>query len=335
MQTSEDFKRHVEDVKTRAHGRWPEILLHLGLEPRMIVKRDNLPCPMCGGRDRFQFTDKYGEGNYHCRQCGSGGGFKLAQAVTGMTFNEVLQAVERYLGVMPALAHPSTVPSTDRMKKLARRIWDEARPITPGDEVDRYLRGRGLALSVYPSVLRFHPSLGYYEKDAGKSRKVGEYPAMLACIQGADGGIVSVHRTYLQEGRQLAHDAKKVLSSGINGAAIRLFEATTELAITEGIEKSLAVHLSTHRPTWAALSAGNLEKLWLPPSVTRIWIYGDNDADGDFAGQAFAFALARRLKREGKVSGTRQVEVFIPKQPGTDWSDIWFQQSQAKVRRVA
>ena len=37
----------------------------------------------------------------------------------------------------------------------------------------------------------------------------------------------------------------------------------------------------------------------------------DNDADGDFAGQAFAFALARRLKREEKNSGRRQVRVFL------------------------
>ena len=33
-----------------------------------------------------------------------------------------------------------------------------------GDEVDRYLRGRGLTLNRHPPVLRFHPSLGYFEK---------------------------------------------------------------------------------------------------------------------------------------------------------------------------
>ena len=26
---------------------------------------------MCGGTDRFQYTDKFGEGNYHCRGCGA------------------------------------------------------------------------------------------------------------------------------------------------------------------------------------------------------------------------------------------------------------------------
>jgi putative DNA primase/helicase len=48
------------------------------------------------------------------------------------------------------------------------------------------------------------------------------------------------------------------------------------------------------KPVWAGLNAGNLEKLWLPDTVRKVCIYADNDADGDFAGQAFAFALARR-----------------------------------------
>jgi hypothetical protein len=89
-----------------------------------------------------------------------------------------------------------------------------------------------------------------------------------------------------------------VLSAGINGAAVRLFEATEELAISEGIETGIALHLATGKPVWAGLNAGNLEKLWLPDTVRKVCIYADNDADGDFAGQAFAFALARRLKRE-------------------------------------
>jgi len=331
-------QRHIDDVKARAHGRWPEILLHLGLDPKMIKKRANLPCPFCGGTDRFQFTDKYLEGNYVCRSCGAGGGFQLAQGVTGMDFNGVLAEVERYLGMTPQPAgQRATEPSADRMRALVQRIWNEARPVVKGDEVDQYLTSRGLGLPEYPAVLRFHPRLGYYRKDdAGKSRKVAEYAAMLASIQGADGNIVSLHRTYLPNGRKLAaNDAKKVLTSGISGAAVRLFEPAARLALTEAIEKSIAVYLATGKPTWAALSAGNLEKIWIPDTVTEVDIYADNDADGDFAGQAFAFALARRLKREEKEGIRRRVCVFVPKWPGVDWSDIWFRRWQAQMRHAA
>ncbi|MDF3831957.1 toprim domain-containing protein [Cupriavidus basilensis] len=332
-----EYAARVDAVKQRAHGRWTEILGALGVDER-ILKRRNLPCPLCGGTDRFQYTDKFGEGNYHCRSCGPGGGFKLLQAMRGIDFNTALREVERCLGILPSVATARpTEPSAQRMKKLAQRIWSEAQPIKPGDEVDRYLSSRGLALPAYPKVLRYHPALGYYQKDAsGKSRKVAEYPAILACIQGADGHAVTLHRTYLQDGAKLAvEDAKKVLSAGINGAAVRLFEATEELAISEGIEKSIAVHLATGKPVWAGLNAGNLEKLWIPDSVRKVCIYSDNDADGDFAGQAFAFALARRLKREEKRTGPREVRVFVPRQPGVDWSDVWLQRLNAVSARAA
>lgn len=322
-----EYAARIQAVKQRAHGRWNEILAAAGVDEQ-ILKHRNGPCPMCGGTDRFQYTDKFGEGNYHCRQCGPGGGFKLLQAVKGVEFNAALRDVERCLGLLPDAA-PVRVgaPSGARMQRLVQRIWDEARPLTAGDEVDRYLRGRGLILTAYPAMLRFHPALGYYEKDgAGKSRKLAEYPAMLACIQGANGHAVTLHRTYLKDGAKLpAADARKVLSAGINGAAVRLFEATDELAVCEGIETGLAVHLATRKPVWAGISAGNLEKLWLPDTMRKVCIYADNDAEGDFAGQCGAFALARRLKREEKTAGPRQVRVFVPRHARTDWADVWLQ----------
>ena len=319
-----EFESRVAEIKRLAHGRWTEILRALAVDEKFLNKR-NQPCPLCGGTDRFQYTDKYGEGNYHCRGCGPGGGLKLLKGIQGWDFGTILRRVEECVGGTGPLRSRFNEPSADRMKKLAQRIWSEARVVTKGDEVDRYLCNRGLSLPEHPKVLRFHPALGYYEKDAaGKSRKVAEYPAMLACIQGADGHAVTLHRTYLKDGRKaLAREAKKVLSAGINGAAVRLFEATDELAIAEGIETALAIRLSTGKPVWAALNAGNLEKLWLPQAVKRIFIYADNDANTQYEGQACAFGLARRLKKEERTTGPRHVEVFVPKHDGTDWADVW------------
>lgn len=320
-----DYLARIEGVKQRAHGRWDEVLAAMGAEERILNHR-NGPCPLCGGTDRFQYTDRFGEGNYHCRQCGPGGGFKLLQAIKGIDFNTALCDVERCLGMLPP-APNAPVPSQPgrRMQKLVQKIWDEALPVTSGDEVDRYLRGRGLALVAYPAVLRFHPALGYYEKDSSdKPRKVAEHPAMLARIQAPDGSSVTLHRTYLQAGAQLpAADAKKLLSAGIQGAAARLFDATDELAICEGIETGLAVHLATGKPVWAGISAGNLEKLWLPDTVHQVLIYADNDADSEYTGQFHAYALARRLKREEKTTGPRKVRVFVPRRAGADWADVW------------
>ena len=84
-----DYAARIDAVKQRAHGRWSEVLAAAGIEER-ILRHRNGPCPSCGGTDRFQYTDKFGEGNYHCRQCGPGGGFKLLQAVRGVDFHAAL-----------------------------------------------------------------------------------------------------------------------------------------------------------------------------------------------------------------------------------------------------
>jgi len=105
--------------------------------------------------------------------------------------------------------------------------------------------------------------------------------------------------------------------------------------VCEGIETAIAVFLATGKPVWSALSAGNLEKLWIPETVKRLCIYGDNDADGDFTGQASAYALARRVKREEAQSGPRTVQVFLPKLAGTDWADVWLQRQESSVLRAA
>jgi putative DNA primase/helicase len=147
---------------------------------------------------------------------------------------------------------------------------------------------------------------------------------MLAAVQDPSGQTITLHRTYLLNGRKLiSRDARKVLSSGISGAAVRLYEPSEDLAICEGIETALAVRLATGKPVWAAISAGNMEKLVLPGSARRIDIYADNDSDGDFVGQAYAYALARRLRLERGDLPTRQVRVFVPRTPGTDWADVW------------
>lgn len=323
------FYALVDTVKRQAHGHWTDILRQLGVDAR-ILNRRNQPCPRCGGTDRFQYTDKFGEGNYHCRHCGAGGGLKLLQACTGWDFRTALARVATCLhAVAPVPAVTPAVPAGHRMRALAKRLWEEAHAVVVGDDVDRYLCARGLQLPTYPKTLRCHPCLGYYDKDpaSGKSRKRGEYPAMLACIQGPDGHAITLHRTYLQDGgKAFGRQSKKILSGGIHGAAVRLAEPGDTLALTEGIETALAVFLRTGIPVWAALSAGNLERLWLPPTVRHVGIYADNDADAGYDGQASAFLLARRLTKEATAAPRRQVAVYVPRHVGCDWADVWARQ---------
>ena len=316
----------VSELKSRLQGRWAPCLRECGVSDAVLSGR-NGPCPKCGGKDRFQYTDKFGSGNFHCRGCGSGDGFQLLQNAAGLTFIEALKALERSAGATcSAPSEMSKAVSSERMKQLMKTIWDEALPVTAGDPVHKYLCNRGLGGAAAASAVRFHPSLGYYQRSGeGKSELVRSFPAMVALVVGADGVPVTLHRTYLADGGKApVPEPKKLLSAGIRGAAIRLQPATDEVAIAEGIETALAIHLATGKPSWAAISARNLEQVVLPQSVRSVRIYADNDSGSRFDGQASAYALARRLRQE---DATREVEVFVPRQSGADWADVWLKNS--------
>jgi putative DNA primase/helicase len=190
---------------------------------------------------------------------------------------------------------------------------------------DRYLAKRGI--SVTSSIIRGQRLCPYFEEveaqDGGKKRHklLGKFPAMVAPVSGSDGSLQSLHRVYDAE---LGTDAqgsprprKKTMPpvNTIKGGAVRLFECDEELAIAEGIETSLAVNEMFGMPVWSCLTAGGIESFESPRGLLRLQIYGDNDAT--MTGQFAAYALAKRMAKEGVA-----VEVHIPPQVGRDWLDV-------------
>ena len=337
----------AETVRRAAFGRWPDILLALGVSADALARKRNQPCPACGGVDRFQFIDK-GQGRFVCRSLDSlgGDGFTLAMHFLGCDFKTALQAVAGALGLSddstlitaPARhAHPPQPVAIDpeRQRVKLATIWNAARAISTDDPAGRYLAGRGLDLTVTPAALRCHPCLPYWAQANGKPVHITSYPALIAAVTSPKGVLVGLHRIYLDAaGRKArpihpdtgeAMPVKKLstLAEGsMLGAAIHLYEPENGvLALAEGIETALAVRLGTGLPCWAAVSAWGLEHVALPEDVREVYVMGDNDTSG--TGQRAAEALGRRLLAE-----ERQVRVVIPDRGGADWLDILNERKQ-------
>src|SRR5262249_23654205 len=145
------FANRIHSIKRRAQGRWREVLIACGVSPELVNGR-NQPCPACHGTDRFQFTDKYGAGNYHCRGCGAGDGFRLLQICSGIGFKEAVEQIEAQLGCAEP-KESGRIPLVGGMKQLAERIWNEATEIDRGDAVDLYFRSRGVVMEGFPASL--------------------------------------------------------------------------------------------------------------------------------------------------------------------------------------
>jgi putative DNA primase/helicase len=210
----------------------------------------------------------------------------------------------------------------DKEKRIekAERMWEEALPIQPGDPVHRYLTGRGIVLDAWPDDLHYHPALPYWTADDnGKPVKIGTFPAMLAVVRNLQGRPVSLHRTYItSDGHKAPVESPKKLFKvhDLTGSAVCLFPPRDGiLGLAEGTETALSAYLLTGTPTWAALSAGGIERAELPEEIKRVVIFADNDRSK--IGQRAAAKVAIRFRSEG-----REARILVPDELGKDFNDI-------------
>jgi phage/plasmid primase-like uncharacterized protein len=218
----------------------------------------------------------------------------LIRASKGISLKEALAEARAFLG-RPALPLAPPQPRPPRATgSPAQRLFAAGKAVT-GSLAETYLRSRGLAVPASCTALRFHPRC-YVQHEPGKTES---WPALLAAATANDGSITGLHRTYLARdgsGKAPFNEPKRAMGE-ILGSMIRLtVSASDSLIIGEGLETMLTIAcLLPHMPTAAAVSAGHLPGVILPPGLTRLYIARDNDAGG----RAAALALKRRAQDAG------------------------------------
>lgn len=249
------------------------------------------PCPACGGRDRFGVNLR--KGVFLCRRCDAkGGNLDLVMLVMGMEFKA---ALEWLVGPSRELSPDERRQREERAERnrlvnearaarerqdairLARDIWAEGKP-AEGTAVRAYLSLRGISqslLPVLPKCIRFAPELPFTVKAEKGWQIIHKGPAMLAAVQGPDGMLSAVHRTWIDLGRPNGkamvtdpntgelQPSKKVIGSK-KGGAIRLSGHSHKAEIMvmgEGIETTLSAMVSGAEPGamfWAGVDLGNM-----------------------------------------------------------------------------
>ena len=335
------------------YDRWPDILTAAGMDASFFSPR-NGPCPFCGGTDRFRWAKKNG-GLWVCNQCTGGSyanGFRMLMEHMGYaSFREAADHVRSHFGAgaqIQAIAREARVARTNglspdqaqRNLQRIQRFWSEAREITAGDPVSRYLSNRVPGLDVKPLMLRYHPGLEYWsppETEGGRPVSLGKYPAMLALAQDARGEVVQLHKTFLtMDGHKAAVPlAKKTdYGLGISSFAIRMMQPVGDtLAVCEGIETGLAAAMLRRVPVWPCLNGPAMAQFELPQDlkaqIRRLVIFADHDerkrvgvVDGvqkfRRPGSFYAEQLAQRIRKDG-------VRVLIIKaaSQGQDMANQW------------
>lgn len=237
----------------------------------------------------------------------------LFHCFAGCETGEVIRALIglRLLGRRRAASGGEAVPAPadrDRRKSgMAARLWAGAGPLE-GSPAEAYLRRRGLTLDV--SDLRYHPRTPY-----GRGAQAIFRPALLAAVRG-ESGLVAVHRTFLNPfGGALADlpMPKRALGRLGSGAVRLRAPEKGVLGWAEGIENAMAAALLFRTPCWATLGTERFARAALPPGVSRLVLFLDNDAGG---------RRAEALAREAQGGSGVEVEARYPETPGADWNDV-------------
>ena len=228
-----------------------------------------------------------------------------------------------------AKAQAKAVRDTETARKRVNALWEAGVALDSGEPqaaaVRKYLGGRGLSGlgQSFVKDLRAVKGLKYRNADGA----VSSWDGMIAAVRAPDGRIVSVHRTFLSDGRKAPIDRPKMLTAlgpldSIAGCAIHLGEPDHGvLCLAEGIETAASAVVGTGFPCWSCVSANGLKAVQLPKDVRLALIFEDKDASG--TGQAAAEELRARLAAEGRIAVVLSIVDPLPEgYHGLDWNDM-------------
>lgn len=226
-------------------------------------------------------------------------------------FTDYAQLRDEVLAFLSEPAHitrRSLAPVERNSPAAARRLFAASKPIA-GTLGERYLRSRGYEGPMHLPALRFHAGCYYRTSEHAELQSL---PAIIAAVTDLAGVTTAVSRMFLDaNGHDKAPVAFPRMALGdVLGNAVRVGVGDRVLLAGEGVETMLALRsLLPHLPVNAALSAGHLGALELPPALMRLYVAVDNDPAGNAAAERL---VARHLDAD--------IEIILLRAQLDDWN---------------
>lgn len=229
--------------------------------------------------------------------CGHGDPIDFLRRWRNLSFEEAVKELTDGAPIkMPPRAarqdDPAQRPHDDSLAAV-QEILRGCGPITERSTAHLYLWSRGLPTR-QPGLLA-HEAVYCVERKA-------KLPAVIAPITNSQGEVTALQRIWCKprigseekDSRADLEDRKKTLGHCGNGM-VRLAAVGEVLGVAEGVETGIAASVLYGLPVWVACGLSRLgspepqraPSVWIPPSIRRLVVFGDNGAAGhrvaDFA----------------------------------------------------
>lgn len=272
----------LDDVKAKAQGLWADTIF-----PRFNIDvrfKKKTPCPACGGRDRFRYDDKNGNGDYICQHCGAGDGFSLIQKCTHLSFPDTIAEVAAIVG----LDATSNITDADREK------WRKEKELRDKEqrELERKLQENiaRKAESTFRNAYQGEFSLYLKNKQVDKDPKIKiTHDGNLLIPAYDEHGKMWNVQTITPDGQKLFIQESGGRTGGcffmIGEVQPDLYDAHI-ICIAEGYATGMSIHMATGHPVALSFVANNLPKVGAVlrqkyPNAVFVYCADDDSAKQD------------------------------------------------------
>ncbi|HGD3319980.1 TPA: DUF927 domain-containing protein [Proteus mirabilis] len=314
----------IRDVKLKANGQWQNILSHLGAE---VPLNTHTACPHCGGKDRFRFDNKDGNGTFICNQCGSGDGLDLVQRVLGGSVTEAAYEVANIIGIDTRSEHPPAYRSHE-VKAQQDALKEKQAQNQANEQIEKHKR----------FTVRYSRTIANAKQGESEYLKAKGFDSatvtllsdgsLIIPLMDADGTITAA-QTIKSNGEK-----RLLLDSAKNGSYYPINEPVnvSTVIIAEGLATAMTCQLiQPEAHTVAAIDAGNLihvaKVMRVKYPESKIIIAGDNDIkpDQDNTG---------KLAAEKAAKAVNGVAVLPPTDDKADWDDYRLSQGIEEAKQA-
>lgn len=241
-----------EDVLPYMKGMWRDALQSICGLHNDVFNKKHQPCPHCGGKDRFRWTDKLnetGDGGAICNACGNDSGIGWMMKLTGEPYSEVINILGRFLGKVP---QEYVIKANKRASRSSGyNFGAQASHECCVKAMERTLKFERTPLTMYEGI--YLPDNEFYDCGVKDGACIHAIPCRMVHDEGPDDEMCNV-LFINEEGEQsfLARDYTRG-SVAVTGSTDKTIYLCSDWIDAQHI------YLSTGQEVWACFSQYNIE----------------------------------------------------------------------------